>query len=80
MTSLSTAAGLRDRAAKCRELAAGPITQPGAAAWLDLATRWERLADSVEASAFRAAMTEETRLPATGADPPLLLRTADASE
>ena len=55
MTSLSNPAGLRERAAKCRAFAEGRITRLDASEWLRLAEEWDRLADSVEAHAFRAA-------------------------
>jgi hypothetical protein len=71
MTSLRSAGGLRERAAKCRALAEGRITRLDASEWLRLAEEWERLADSVEAYAFRATMSEVARLPTIAADPSL---------
>ena len=72
MTSLSNPAGLRERAAKCRALAEGRITRLDASEWLRLAEEWDRLADSVEAHGFRAAISENgVRLPSTTAAPSL---------
>lgn len=79
MTSLSTAAGLRERAAQCRALAEGRITRPDSSEWLSLAEEWERMADSIEAHAFRHALTEpRSRLPSIAADPLLPPSSEDA--
>ena len=60
MGRLSTPQQVRERGAECRARADHPILRPDAAAWLELADTWDRLADEMEASA-RDDRTEESR-------------------
>ena len=51
MGRLSSPEQVRMRAAECRARADHPILRPDAAAWLELADTWDRLAEAMEASA-----------------------------
>jgi len=51
MGRLSSPEQVRARAAECRARADHPVLRPDAAAWLDLADTWDRLAEAMEASA-----------------------------